>query len=83
MTRSIHMLFVVLSGIICLISNKLAARVVIIGYTCKSGTNFFDQVNFVGKAVVYVHNVYRSILFEEKTALHCLILFIKKENILL
>ena len=51
---------VVLSGITWLIPKKLAARVVIIAHTCQSGSNFLDQMNFVGEAVAHAHKVYKK-----------------------
>ena len=52
---------VVLSGITWLIPNKLAARVVIIAHTRESGTNFLDQMDFVGEAVAHVCKVHEKI----------------------
>ena len=51
----------VLSGVIWLIPDKLAARAVIIAHTRKSGTNFLDQMDFVGEAVAHAHNVHNKI----------------------
>lgn len=52
---------VTLSGIIWIIPNKLAARVVIIGYTRWSGNNFIDRVQTIGSAVTYVYDTYTQI----------------------
>ena len=52
---------VVLSGVIWLIPDKLAARVTIIAYTRESGTNFLDRMDFVGEAVAHVYKVYEKI----------------------